>query len=72
MTPNQYRLAAEIVEMIYEDFQGFHPRYGGVHTQGRYYAATFKAIPEVKKQPRSISARSARPRDCTPWTQSIW
>ena len=54
MTPSQYRLAAELVEMIYEDFQGFHPSYGGVHTQGRYYAATFKAIPEAKKLSRAV------------------
>ena len=29
MTPSQYRLAAELVEMIHEDFQGFHPGYRG-------------------------------------------
>ena len=27
MTPSQYRLAAELVGMIHEDFQGFHPGY---------------------------------------------
>jgi hypothetical protein len=31
MTPSQYRLAEELVEMIHEDFQGFHPGYRGVH-----------------------------------------
>jgi hypothetical protein len=27
MAPSQYRLAAGLVEMIHEDFQGFHPGY---------------------------------------------
>ena len=54
MTPSQYRLAAELVEMIHEDFQGFHPGYRGVHAQGRYYAATFKASPEAKKLSRAV------------------
>jgi hypothetical protein len=36
MAPSQYRLAAELVEMIHENFQGFHPGYRGVHAQGRY------------------------------------
>jgi len=40
MTPSQYRLAAELVEMIHENF----PLYGGVHAQGRYYAAILKAF----------------------------
>lgn len=54
MTPSQYRLAAELVEMIHEDFQGFHPGYRGVHAQGRYYAATFRATPEAKKLSRAV------------------
>ena len=54
MTPSQYRLAAELVDMIHEDFQGFHPGYRGVHAQGRYYAAIFKATPEAKKLSRAI------------------
>jgi NAD(P)-dependent dehydrogenase (short-subunit alcohol dehydrogenase family) len=29
--------------------KGFHPGYRGVHVQGRYYAATFRATPEAKK-----------------------
>ena len=45
MTSSQYRLAAELLEIIHEDFQGFHPGYRGVHAQGRYYAAIFKATP---------------------------
>ena len=73
MAPSQYRLAAELVEMIHENFQGFHPGYRGVHAQGRYYAAIFKATPEAKKLSRAVtSTRSARPGNCTPWTQSIW
>lgn len=54
MTPSQYRLAAELVEMIHEDFQGFHPGYRGVHAQGRYYAAKFRATPEAKKLSRAV------------------
>ena len=42
MAPSQYRLAAELVAMIHENFQGFHPGYRGVHAQGRYYAARLK------------------------------
>ena len=66
MTPSQYRRAAELVEMIHENFQGFHPGYRGVHAQGRYYAAVFKATPEAKKLSRAVhSTRSACPSDCT-------
>ena len=54
MTPSQYRLAPELVEMIHEDFQGFHPGYRGVHAQGRYYFAIFKATPEAKKLSRAV------------------
>ena len=54
MTPSQYRLAAQLVEVIHADFQGFHPGYRGVHAQGRYYAATFKASPEAKKLSRAV------------------
>lgn len=48
------RLAAELVEIIHEDFQGFHPSYRGVHAQGRYYVAIFKATPEAKKLSRAV------------------
>lgn len=54
MPPSQYRLAAELVEMIHKNFQGFHPGYRGVHAQGRYYAAIFKATPEAKKLSRAV------------------
>ena len=54
MTPSQYRRAAELVEMIHENFQGFHPGFRGVHAQGRYYAAVFKATPEAKKLSRAV------------------
>ena len=54
MTPSQYRFASELVEMIHEDFQGFHPGYRGVHAQGRYYAAIFKTTPEAKKLSRAV------------------
>jgi hypothetical protein len=48
MAPSQYRLAAELLEIIHEDFQGVHPGYRGVHAQGRYYAAIFKATPVLR------------------------
>jgi catalase len=54
MTPSQYRRATELVEMIHQNFQGFHPGYRGVHAQGRYYAAVFKATPEAKKLSRAV------------------
>ena len=54
MTPSQYRLVAELVGMVHEDFQGFHPGYRGVHAQGRYYAGRFKATPEAKKLSRAV------------------
>ena len=54
MAPSQYRRAADLVEMIHEDFQGFHPGYRGVHAQGRYYAAVFKATMEAKKLSRAV------------------
>ena len=54
MTPSQYRLASELVEMIHEDFQGFHPGYRDVHAQGRYYFAIFKATSEAKKLSRAV------------------
>jgi catalase len=40
--------------MIHEDFQGFHPGYRGVHSQGRYYAATFKANQDARKLSRAV------------------
>jgi catalase len=54
MAPSQYRLAAELVQMIHENFQGFHPGYRGVHAQGRYYAGIFKATTEAKKLSRAV------------------
>jgi catalase len=54
MNPSQYRLAAALVRMIHEDFQGFHPGYRGVHAQGRYYMATFKATSEAKELSRAV------------------
>lgn len=54
MVPSQYRLASELVEMIHENFQGFHPGYRRVQAQGRYYAAIFKATSEAKKLSRAV------------------
>ena len=73
MAPSQYRLAAELVEMIHEDFQGFHPGYRGVHAQGRYYASRIQGYAGGKEvEPHGTSARSACPGDSTPWIQRIW
>ena len=80
MTPSQYRLAAELVEMIHEDFQGFHPGYRGVHAQGRYYAAIFKATPEAKKlsrtvhlqgQPVPVTIRHGHSASGNPWGPAV-
>jgi catalase len=40
--------------MIHQNFQGFHPGYRGVHSQGRYYAAVLNATPEAKKLSRAV------------------
>lgn len=80
MAPSQYRLAAELVEMIHEDFQGFHPGYRGVHAQGRYYAAIFKATPEAKKlsravhlqgQPVPVTVRHGHSASGNPWGPAV-
>lgn len=80
MNPSQYRLAAELVEMIHEDFQGFHPGYRGVHAQGRYYAAIFKATPEAKKlsravhlqgQPVPVTVRHGHSASGNPWGPAV-
>jgi catalase len=54
MNHGQYRIAAKLVDMIHQDFQGFHAGYRGVHAQARYYAATFKAAPAAKQLSRAI------------------
>jgi catalase len=80
MAPSQYRLAAELVAMIHENFQGFHPGYRGVHAQGRYYAAIFKATPEAKKlsravhlqgQPVPVTVRHGHSASGNPWGPAI-
>jgi catalase len=54
MNHGQYRRAAELVDLIHKNFQGFHPGYRGVHAQARYYAGTFQATPDAKKLSRAI------------------
>ena len=54
MNHGQYRISAQLVEMIHQDFQGFHPGYRDVHASGRYYAGTFRATPEAKKLSRAV------------------
>ena len=76
MNHGQYAIAAKLVEMIHQDFQGFHPGYRDVHAQGRYYAGTFKATPEAKKLSRAIhlqgdpipvTVRHSNSRSGNPW-----
>jgi hypothetical protein len=61
MTPSQYRLAAELVEKIHEDFQGFHQGYRSTCPGAllRSYIQGHAGGKEV--EPRSASSRSARP-----------
>ncbi len=54
MNHGQYQISAKLVEMIHQDFQGFHPGYRGVHAQGRYYAGTFRATAEAKRLSRAV------------------
>src|SRR5260221_14208777 len=54
MNHGQHRISAKLVEMIHQDFQGFHPGYRDVHASGRYYAGTFKATPQAKKLSRAV------------------
>jgi catalase len=54
MNHGQYRRAADLVEAVHQDFQGFHPGYRGVHASGRYYAGTFQATPEAKRMSRAV------------------
>lgn len=54
MKSHQYRLATQLVDLIHQDFQGFHPGYRGVHAQGRYYMGTFTATPEARQISRAV------------------
>lgn len=54
MNSHQYRLATQLVDLIHENFQGFHPGYRGVHAQGRYYTGTFTATPEARQLSRAV------------------
>ena len=72
----QYRLSAKLVEMIHQDFQGFHPGYRDVHASGRYYAGVFKATPEARKLSRAVhlqgdsvpvTVRYSNSRSGNPW-----
>lgn len=52
MNSQQYRLAAQLVDLIH-NFQGFHPGYRGIHAQGRYYIGEFTATPEARQISRA-------------------
>ena len=76
MNHGQYRIATKLVEMIHQDFQGFHPGYRDVHASGRYYAGTFKATPEAKRLSRAVhlqgdpvpvTVRHSNSRSGNPW-----
>lgn len=76
MSHSQHRLSAELVEMIHQNFQGFHPGYRDVHASGRYYAGTFKATPQAKKLSRAVhlqgdpvpvTVRHSNSRSGNPW-----
>ncbi|WP_160109349.1 catalase family peroxidase [Pseudomonas izuensis] len=72
----QYRLSAKLVEMIHQNFQGFHPGYRDVHASGRYYAGVFTATPEAGKISRAVhlqgdsvpvTVRYSNSRSGNPW-----
>ena len=72
----EYRLSTKLVEMIHQNFQGFHPGYRDVHSAGRYYAGTFRATPEARKLSRAVhlqgdpvpvTVRYSNSRSGNPW-----
>ena len=72
MTPSQYRLAAELVGMVHEDFQGFHPGYRGSTCPRSLLRGQIQSHSRGKEvEPRSTSARSARPGYSAPQSQYI-
>ncbi len=50
----QYVIAEKLVNLIHENFQGFHPGYRDVHASARYYAATFTATPAARELSRAV------------------
>jgi catalase len=60
MNHGHYRITAKLVEMIHQDFQGFHPGYRDVHASGRFYLTEFKATPEAKKLSRAVHLQGDR------------
>jgi catalase len=72
----QYRLSAKLVELIHQNFQGFHPGYRDVHSSGRYYAGIFRATPEARQLSRAVhlqgdpvpvTVRYSNSRSGNPW-----
>jgi catalase len=53
MNNEQYWRSEELVDLLHETF-GFHPGWRAVHGQGRMYAGTFTATPEVKQYTRAV------------------
>lgn len=53
MSHGQFYKADELVDLIYQDFGGFHPGARAVHANGRIYAGTFIATPAAKTLSRA-------------------
>ena len=53
MNNGQYYRSAKLVDLIQENFSGFHAGYRSVHASGRYYAAIFKASGEAARLSRA-------------------
>src|SRR5260370_14583321 len=76
MNHGQHSISAKLVEMIHQNFQGFHPGYRDVHASGRYYAGAFKATPQAKKlsgvvhmqgDPVPVTVRHSNSASGNPW-----
>jgi catalase len=53
MNHGQFYKADKLVELIYQNFGGFHPNARAVHANGRVYAGTFTATPAAKTLSRA-------------------
>jgi len=71
MNHGQYRINAKLVEMIHQDFQGFHPGYRDVHASGRYYLGTFTLLPRPGNLAAPYTCRVTRAGYSSPLEQRI-
>ncbi len=53
MNHGQFYKATELVELIHQNFDGFHPGARAVHARGRFYAGTFTATPAARTLSRA-------------------